>query len=81
MATMRRTTAFLATAAIVALLVLIPTSASASGCSSGFVSAKIGGIHKCLHAGEHCQRMYAAQYKRHGFDCLWSKGAYRLESR
>lgn len=39
------------------------------------VYAPIGGVRKCLHAGEYCARRYQRQYVHYGFTC--SKRDYR----
>jgi hypothetical protein len=31
--------------------------------------ATIGGVHKCLGAGEYCKLAYQRQYERYGFIC------------
>jgi hypothetical protein len=76
----RAITAALASA-VFGLLVLLPSSALATSCSGSYVSANIGGAHKCLRHGEYCAHAYATQYKRYGFNCLWKSGAYHLEPR
>jgi hypothetical protein len=39
-------------------------------CRSGYVDAVVGGVHKCLHAGEFCSPAHEADYERHGFSCV-----------
>ena len=41
------------------------TTAHASYCVYG----RIGGVTKCLRAGEYCARRYRRQYLRYGFKC------------
>jgi hypothetical protein len=77
---MRRTITAALVSATFALLILIP-SASAASCSSSYVSATIGGVHKCLRRGEYCAHRYTATYKHYGFNCLLKSGAYHLEPR
>jgi hypothetical protein len=78
---MRRTITAAVASAAFALLILIPTSASAASCSRSYVIATIGGVHKCLRRGEYCAHKYTATYKRYGFNCLLKSGAYHLEPR
>jgi hypothetical protein len=78
---MRRTITAALASAVFGLLVLLPSSAFATSCSSSYVSAKIGGVHKCLRRGEYCAHAYASQYKHYGFNCIWKSGAYHLEPR
>src|ERR1700753_4214912 len=80
-----------ATATSVALLTAaVPGGASAKApvrataakaCSSGYVSARIGGEQKCLRRGEYCARGYASQYHRYGYNCVALSGASHLEPR
>lgn len=63
------------------LLAPLPSSALATSCAHSYVSAVIGGVHKCLRRGEYCAHRYTRQYKRYGFDCIWKSGAYHLEPR
>jgi hypothetical protein len=46
-----------------------PVAAAAKSCSGSFVRARIGGVTKCLHAGEFCAKRYRRQYRRYGFTC------------
>jgi len=39
-------------------------------CRSGYVYGVIGGVHKCLHAGEFCAAAQEADYERYGFACV-----------
>jgi len=45
------------------------------------VYGKIGGVRKCLRAGEYCARRYERQYLRYGFECtkLDHLGRWHLE--
>src|SRR4051794_10975677 len=66
---------FAALAAGAALLLALPALGSAqrhSGpdCRSGYVDAVVGGVHKCLHAGEFCSPAREADYERYGFACV-----------
>ena len=58
---------------------LVP-AALAKTCSAGFTHAVIGGVHKCLRAGEFCARRYDAQYRRYGYRCVRpdARGNYHL---
>jgi hypothetical protein len=40
-------------------------AAHATSCTYG----RIGGVRKCLRAGEYCARRYKNQYPRYGFTC------------
>jgi hypothetical protein len=62
-----------------AAIALIPASAIAKSCSSGYTHAIIGGEQKCLHAGEYCSHYEASQYRRYHFVCEDVRGTYRLE--
>lgn len=44
----------------------------AKSCSSGYVKGTIGGVVKCLRAGEYCTIKYKAQYVKYGFTCSGS---------
>jgi hypothetical protein len=39
-------------------------------CSAGYVDGVIGGVHKCLHAGEFCSPSHQSDYGRYGFACV-----------
>src|SRR3954454_16715143 len=39
-------------------------------CRSGYVDGVVGGVHKCLHAGEFCSPSREADYERYGFSCV-----------
>jgi hypothetical protein len=67
--------AVIAAVALAAATRAAPTKMTRSACSSGFVSALVGGEPKCLHAGEFCSPAHATDYARYGFACL----AGRLE--
>jgi hypothetical protein len=45
-------------------------SAAAKTCSSSFRHAVIGGVEKCLRAGEFCTHAYDSQYRRYGYRCI-----------
>jgi hypothetical protein len=45
---------------------------AAKSCSSGYVKGTIGGVVKCLRAGEYCTIKYKAQYVKYGFKCSGS---------
>ena len=51
--------------------------------SASCVYGKIGGVRKCLRAGEYCARRYQNQYRRYGFTCnkLDYLGRWHLERR
>lgn len=77
--------------AVVALAVLLGTAwahessvpvagAAAKPCSAGWTHAVIGGEHKCLRAGQFCQRDADGQYHRYGFHCHRANG-FRLARR
>jgi hypothetical protein len=55
------------------------TPAQAASCVYG----KIGGVRKCLRAGEYCARRYQRQYQRYGFTCNKrdDRGDWHLERR
>jgi hypothetical protein len=38
-------------------------------CSSGWKHAVIGGVHKCVRAGQFCSRRYDSQYRHYGYRC------------
>jgi hypothetical protein len=42
----------------------------AKTCSSGYTHAVIGGVEKCLRAGEFCAHSYDGQYRRYGYRCI-----------
>jgi hypothetical protein len=39
-------------------------------CGAGYVDAVIGGVHKCLRAGEFCSPGHELDYERYGFACV-----------
>jgi hypothetical protein len=39
-------------------------------CSSSFTHGVIGGVEKCLRAGEFCAHRYDSQYRRYGYRCI-----------
>ncbi|MBA3734405.1 MAG: hypothetical protein H0W90_04270 [Actinobacteria bacterium] len=39
-------------------------------CSGSFTHAVIGGVEKCLRAGEFCVRRSDSQYRRYGYRCI-----------
>jgi hypothetical protein len=43
--------------------------------------ATIGGVHKCLGAGEYCKLAYQRQYERYGFICSTRYSPPRLRRR
>jgi hypothetical protein len=56
-------------------------AAVAKTCSSSYTHAVIGGVEKCLRAGEFCARRYDSQYRRYGYRCIRfysNVGRYRL---
>src|SRR4051812_41989679 len=63
-----------ALAAGAALLLTLPALGAAHrdglDCRSGYVDGVIGGVHKCLHAGEFCSPAAEADYERYGFSCV-----------
>jgi hypothetical protein len=59
--------------AILAALAVATTSHSAPlhvTCSSSFVQGIVGGVPKCLHAGEFCAAAHEPDYERYGFSCV-----------
>jgi hypothetical protein len=44
--------------------------AVAKTCSAGYKHAVIGGVEKCLRAGEFCTHAYDGQYRRYGYRCI-----------
>ena len=44
-------------------------AAAAKTCSTGYRHAVIGGVEKCLRAGEFCTHSYDRQYRRYGYRC------------
>ncbi|HEX3803592.1 MAG TPA: hypothetical protein VHV75_12215 [Solirubrobacteraceae bacterium] len=82
---MRRALIAVLAAGSLSLVSLLPAatsaaaSAAAATCSKSYVSATIGGVHKCLRRGEYCAHRYATQYKRYGYQCVIKSGAYHLE--
>jgi hypothetical protein len=56
-----------------AALAVAATSRSAplhTACSSSFVQGLVGGVPKCLHAGEFCSSAHESDYERYGFSCV-----------
>ncbi|MFL5917247.1 MAG: hypothetical protein ACJ74X_00860 [Gaiellaceae bacterium] len=45
-------------------------AAIAKTCSSSYTHAVVGGVHKCLRAGEFCTRAFDSQYRRYGYRCI-----------
>jgi hypothetical protein len=39
-------------------------------CSAGYTHAVIGGVEKCLRAGEFCAHAADPQYRRYGYRCI-----------
>jgi hypothetical protein len=39
-------------------------------CGAGYVDGVIGGVHKCLRAGEFCSAGHEPDYERYGFTCV-----------
>jgi hypothetical protein len=87
--TMKRRAGILAVTAAVALGVPFGAGATATpqpvhaakSCSSGYTHAVIGGVHKCLRAGQFCTHRYDRQYRRYGYRCTHyyrNVGRYRL---
>lgn len=76
---MKRLLAVLLASGAIGGAALVPTSASAKSCHSGYTHAVIGGAQKCLHAGEYCSHAEASQYRRYHFKCVRVRGTYRLE--
>ena len=59
--------------AVVAALAVVGASQGRplrATCSSGFVQALVGGVPKCLHAGEFCSSAHVADYESAGFSCV-----------
>ncbi len=38
-------------------------------CHGSYTHAVIGGVHKCLRAGQFCAHRYDSQYRRYGYRC------------
>jgi hypothetical protein len=76
-----------ATIAIVAAAIALGVPASgraqptARVACSRDVPATIGGVHKCLGAGEYCARRYERQYERYSFVCSTRYQPPRLRRR
>ena len=71
-----------ATAAMGGGLAAVPTAAIARSCPSRDVPARIGGVQKCLGAGEFCAPRYNREYRRYGFNCvLYPSGYHHLRRR
>src|SRR6476646_2087981 len=61
--------------AILAALAVVAASQSRSAplrttCGSASVPGLVGGVAKCLHAGEFCSAAHAGDYRRYGFSCV-----------
>jgi len=52
----------------------------AATCASGAVPARIAGAHRCLSAGQRCQKRYDRQYHRYGFHCHTGRLSVKLPS-
>jgi hypothetical protein len=54
---------------------------AAPAAAASCVYGRIGGVRKCLRAGEYCARRYQHQYRRYGFTCskLDYLGRWHLE--
>src|SRR5437868_1438829 len=60
---------------LVVLAALAAATASRSApfqtaCSSSFVQGIVGGVPKCLRAGEFCAAAHESDYERYGFSCV-----------
>jgi hypothetical protein len=57
------------------------TPVAALAQTASCVYGKIGGVRKCLRAGEYCARRYQRQYRRYGFTCSKrdDRGDWHLE--
>jgi len=42
----------------------------AKHCSASYTHAVIGGVEKCLRAGEFCAHRYDRQYRHYGYRCI-----------
>lgn len=67
---MRRTAVAAAFALALAAGIAVPRGSAQASCSSGFVSAIVGGESKCLRAGEFCSAGKEPDYQRYGFTCI-----------
>lgn len=76
---MKRLLACVTASAVILILALLPAAALAKTCRSGYTHAVIGGVQKCLHAGEYCSHSEASQYRRYHYVCDDINGTYRLE--
>ena len=47
-------------------------------CATNFTQGSIGGVSKCLAAGQQCQQAHAADYTRYGFRCALVGKRYQL---
>jgi hypothetical protein len=59
----------------------VTLAAPAKTCSSSYTHAVIGGVQKCLRAGEFCTHAFDSQYRGYGFRCIRyyaNVGRYRL---
>ena len=59
---------------------VVPATAAAKSCSSGWTHATINGAHKCLRRGQFCAGGSDRQYHRYGFHCHKrdARGNYHL---
>src|SRR5690348_1717576 len=67
---MRRGVVVLAVLAALAAAGATHGAALHATCSSSYTSALVGGVPKCLRAGEYCSPGAEADYERYGFSCV-----------
>ena len=58
---------------------LVPATAKAHSCSSGYTHAHLPWGQKCLRRGQYCKRSGDRSYHRYGYHChRYYSGGYRL---
>jgi hypothetical protein len=84
----RRVTTYLALAALAlggataaGATTRAPPAALNHPTASACKSARIGGRHKCIAAGQFCAKRYQRDYRRYGYTCRWDGHYYRLRHR
>lgn len=55
-----------------------PVRPASRTCAANFTQGSIGGVSKCLSAGQQCQQAHAADYTRYGFRCGSVGNRYQL---
>jgi hypothetical protein len=68
-------------AAVAATAATAEHRSAAPGLAAQCTYGRVGGVVKCLRAGEYCARRYQRQYIRYGFTCSKRdyRGAWHLE--